>query len=115
MKEKTFSVRQYIGYQAIADVLFSGAEGCRYWANADDLAYEQDVMDMLADKEPITIADHENDGQVETLTLAKLKKGLQVLAKKYPETWSDILSENYDMYTADSLVQCALFGDIIYS
>lgn len=117
MEDKTFSVRQYVGYQSIADILLSGVEGCSYWGDARVLAYERNVMAILGDsKKMLTVYDHEAEEKPvkHSLTLGKVKKGLQILAKKYPHHWAAILEENTDMYTADAIVQCALFGDIIY-
>lgn len=54
-------------------------------------------------------------GQTYELSLDKLKSGLQVLATKYPHHFNDIVKENSDAITGDALVQCALFGDIVYS
>jgi hypothetical protein len=123
-KEKTFSIRQYVGYQRVADVLFGAGEGIRYWAGDSgyDLGCTDPVMQMLGGGAPIEVIDYEDDtvkdpedGKHHKLTLAKIKKGLQILAKKYPDHYADIVGENDDMYTGDALVQCALFGNIIYS
>lgn len=53
-------------------------------------------------------------GQSYTLSIPKLMQGLSVLATKYPHHFCDILKENGDATTGDVLVQCALFGDIVY-
>ncbi len=56
----------------------------------------------------------EDTGQTHELSLDKLKAGLQVLAEKYPHHFKDIIQESGDATTGDVLVQCALFGDIVY-
>lgn len=48
------------------------------------------------------------------LDLSVIQKGLEVMAEKYPEHFADIMSGNDDSATADVLIQCALFGEIIY-
>lgn len=53
-------------------------------------------------------------GQSYTLSIPKLMQGLAVLAAKYPHHFCDILKEDGDSTTGDVLVQCALFGDIVY-
>lgn len=53
-------------------------------------------------------------GQTYELSLDKLKAGIQVLASRYPHHFSDIVCEKGDAITGDVLVQCALFGDIVY-
>ncbi len=48
------------------------------------------------------------------LNRESVERGLQVLASKYPRHFGDMMSENDDAYTADALIQCAVFGDIIF-
>jgi hypothetical protein len=43
-----------------------------------------------------------------------VRAGLQVLATKYPHHFADIVVDNSDCTTGDVLVQCALFGEIVY-
>lgn len=49
-----------------------------------------------------------------TLTREKLLNGFDVMARKYPHHFQNIVNENDDAETADVLLQCALFGEIIY-
>lgn len=117
---KSFSVRQYINEDAIADILYSAGQGCSYWGNASALDYESNVKKLMRDPKAIVAIYDIEGSETDTpkrysLSWGKIKKGLQVLAKKYPERWQDIITDNADMYTADVIVQCAIFGDIIYS
>ena len=48
------------------------------------------------------------------LTPTALKKGLQVMADKYPSHFADLLAENDDACTGDVFLQCCVFGDAIY-
>jgi hypothetical protein len=57
--------------------------------------------------------DGKGDGHHE-LTGAKVRAGLQVLATKYPHHFADIVGDKSDCTTGDVLVQCALFGEIVY-
>ena len=43
-----------------------------------------------------------------------LKKGYQVLKEKYPAYAEDIKEENWDAITCDALIQCSLFGELVY-
>lgn len=54
------------------------------------------------------------EGKVYTLDTAAIQRGLTVLEEKYSWHLADILNENDDASTGDSLLQCCLFGDIIY-
>jgi hypothetical protein len=49
------------------------------------------------------------------LTLQALVEGFQILAQKYPHHAMDLLADNGDAVTGDVLVQCAIFGDIVYA
>jgi hypothetical protein len=48
------------------------------------------------------------------LDLNAIQRGLGILASKYPHHFADIIAGNADADTGDALVQCCLFGDIIY-
>ena len=43
-----------------------------------------------------------------------IKKGYQVLKEKYPAHAEDIKEENWDANTSDALIQCSLFGELVY-
>lgn len=60
-----------------------------------------------------TVVDEET-GKRHRVTMAKLKRGLQALVKKAPICFGEILADKTDFDTADALMQCTLFGDIIY-
>ena len=49
------------------------------------------------------------------LHLDKVAGGLETLANCYPRHFADLVNENSDSVTADALLQCCLFGEIIYS
>lgn len=55
-----------------------------------------------------------NNGEIYTLDLGAVQRGLQVMAHDYPRHWADFLNENEDSITADVFLQCALFGSVIY-
>jgi hypothetical protein len=48
------------------------------------------------------------------LDLKSIGRGLEVLATKYPRHFADLINENTDAITADVLLQCCLFGELIY-
>jgi hypothetical protein len=48
------------------------------------------------------------------LDLKSIRRGLQDLATKYPRHFADLVNENTDAITADVLLQCCLFGELIY-
>lgn len=40
--------------------------------------------------------------------------GLNIVMLNYPQMYAAIRDENYDLYDADAVIQCAVFGDVIY-
>ena len=48
------------------------------------------------------------------LDLKSIRRGLEDLATKYPRHFADLVNEDTDAITADVLLQCCLFGELIY-
>jgi hypothetical protein len=48
------------------------------------------------------------------LDLNAIGRGLDDLATKYPRHFADLVNENSDPITADVLLQCCLFGELVY-
>lgn len=59
--------------------------------------------------------DEDQSGKEYTLNLEALQKGMKIMAEKYPHHFSDFLADNDDSTTGDVFLQCALFGEILYS
>jgi len=53
--------------------------------------------------------------EVFELRLDGIARGLQELAAYYPRHFADLVNENADAITADALLQCCIFGELIYS
>ena len=62
----------------------------------------------------LIIGDKEQPGKTFRLDKAALRKGIEVMAKKFPRHFADVINENDDADTGDVFLQCCLFGDIIY-
>lgn len=43
-----------------------------------------------------------------------LKRGLEIMSKKYPSHFQDFITENDDSETGDVFLQCCVFGELIY-
>ena len=52
--------------------------------------------------------------EVHDIGLEQTKKGLAIMADKYPKHMNDMINENFDAITGDVLLQCIVFGDVIY-
>jgi hypothetical protein len=48
------------------------------------------------------------------LDLKSIRQGLDALAARYPRHFADLVNENTDAITANVLLQCCLFGELIY-
>lgn len=48
------------------------------------------------------------------LSMQKLLDGIAVCARKCPNQFAAFLADRGDMHTADAIIQCALFGDVVY-
>ena len=110
-----------ISDQFIDDVISTAFEGgINYWCEkaepADEksrnLHEESNYLSSIVSKGG-SILLYMDDGDSQILTLAKLKRGLQIgFEKGYFET--DI-ENTYDADTADMIIQFAVFGDLVYS
>lgn len=49
------------------------------------------------------------------LRLDVITRGLDVLATRYPRHFADLVNENCDAITADVLLQCCFFGELLYT
>jgi hypothetical protein len=75
----------------------------------DGATYLSDIPSMGG-----TILMTTRDGDTHSLDLAKLKKGIRVMARDYPWHFNDFIRGGGDCYTSDALIQCALFGKLVY-
>lgn len=48
------------------------------------------------------------------LDKAAIQRGCEIMPKKYPRHWQDLVTENDDAITADVFVQCCVLGEIVY-
>jgi hypothetical protein len=62
----------------------------------------------------IGIVSTEPSSDVFRLDLKSIRRGLADLATKYPRHFADLVNEDTDAITADVLLQCCLFGELIY-
>lgn len=70
--------------------------------------YDEDCEDFDGDIKdfPKTAKHH--------ITLADIKKGLDLMKEKYPRHWADLVEENDDLITGDVWLQLTVFGELIY-
>ena len=133
MEQQNFTVTLSLTAEQISDVLCSALEGgSNYWCS---LVRGVKPTAWVFDSEPkrengrhwvhdyplnpggvIIFTDAEEGDEKELrLDAQALHKGLAVLAEKHPQHITDMLTENADADTGDALLQCCLFGEIVYS
>lgn len=87
-----------------------------YWAR---VALGADTAKMLKSEATAIIFEKDGphtgkgDGRHE-LTGEKIRAALKIIAEKYPHHLSSITEDNADCETGDVIIQCALFGEIVY-
>lgn len=55
-----------------------------------------------------------DNGTEHRLDLGVIRRGLLVMAAKYPRHFGDFMAENDDADTGDVFLQCCLFGEVKY-
>ena len=122
-------ITHQISRQRISDLLCSAFEGgSNYWyviekfIQPETLNFRTDEDEIfkhldypLNEGGAVMVGDMEDeDSKPKRLDLGAIKKGLRIMAKKYPRHMSDFLNENDDADTGDVFLQCCLFGEVIY-
>ncbi len=127
MPKIKFTIKIEVDPEKVLEVLYGAFEGTGYWAldkkdkdgynvGVAELAYESGAREFMAGKKTLKFYDVATEPKrLKHLTRAKIVRGLQKMASNEPSAFADLMSDNYDIYTADTLVQCALFGKVIYS
>lgn len=130
---KTVTVQHNITLETARNLLVSAFEGgSNYWMKLDKYIcppgttlddFKEGGKLSCPDWHPAYILPTIKDGAMgivdsekvkHTLTREKLLNGFDVMAKKYPKHFQNIVDENDDAETADVLLQCALFGELVY-
>lgn len=123
------NVKHEITLDRISSLLCSAFEGgSNYWYQIDKFI-KPETMSFRTDEGQIyrhldyplneggaliisDIEDEENE--TKRLDMDAIKKGLQIMAEKYPRHMGDFLNDNDDADTGDVFLQCCLFGEAIY-
>ena len=109
--------------EQIDDLLTSAFEGgSNYWYTIDNIktpfrgaageAWRKTNEGILViDKE----AESDDDEVLgDYLNRQKVKKGLQLMAEKYPTHWNNFINDNGDADTGDIFLQLCLFGSVVF-
>jgi hypothetical protein len=123
-----FTASAPVSSETIADQVVTAFEGgITYWAESTNLVTpSRDGLKGIWYSDPklyegefkILIVQHDEhikDAGVNLyLTPDNIQTGLDLMASKYGEHFSDMMNENGDATTADVFIQCCVFGDLVY-
>lgn len=70
--------------------------------------------DLLLRGGKIAVSDIEDGEKTHVLTLDDIKNGFVIVMAKYPSMFEAIVEETEDLYDADAVIQCAIFGEVVY-
>ena len=117
-----------VSRQQVANTLWYAFTGEIPWFTITETVAPQTIKFRSIDQVSPGIVDYPlNDGGVvrvvstgakpETfeLRLDVITRGLDVLASRYPRHFADLVNENCDAITADVLLQCCFFGEVLYT
>lgn len=99
--------------QIIIDTVISGCEGgIQYWAKLHNYNYK------LVMKRTLKLTDHANDYERNPLDreilITDWQDGIRKMAEIAPRHFGNMIGNRGDATTGDVLIQCTLFGKIIY-
>ena len=78
----------------------------------DGTYIERIFTTMLERGMPIVVTDPE--GKDHDFNMEVLDKGLDALLEKAPDTFKDYIDGNNDLCTGMNLIDCCIFGDVVY-
>lgn len=125
-KEMEIKVTHQISDERVEDLLCDALEGgSNYWYVINSCNYpEGETKESLGIEFPhtqlplkggsLTIGDCLIDGTDKILDREAIRKGLNVMADKYPSHYADFIDGNDDALTGDVFLQCAVFGKLVY-
>ncbi len=127
-KNITIKISKEFTFEDISDLLCSALEGgSNYWYIIDKYNKPKNLKNTkekhfrhlsypLNEGGSLIISDRDysKDCKNKKLDLNSIKKGLQLMADKFPEEFASFSSGNYDAGTADTFLQLCLFKEIVF-
>ena len=78
----------------------------------DGTYIERIFATMLERGMPIVVTDPEGDDH--DFNMEVLEKGIDTLLEKAPDAFKDYIDGNNDLCTGMNLIDCCIFGDVVY-
>lgn len=96
--------------------MFEG--GSNYWVDSITISREEcpdaEYFDVVMEGGQIAVVELEGDGSEQILNKKVLDRGVDILLQRYPRYFRELVTGEWDVEAADALLQCSLFGDIVY-
>lgn len=106
-------VKHSLSREKLAFLLDSAGRGASYWCE-NVLQYETEVNKILRGGESI-ITDRESEPEMRyAINLDRIERGLTTMARKSPQDFADILTDDYDNNTGDVFLQYCVFDELVY-
>ena len=78
----------------------------------EDITVEKIFAHMLTNGKTLVVTDPERKDH--DFTIETLEEGLDRLLQKAPEVFRDFVHGNNDLCSAMALIDCAIFGEVVY-
>jgi hypothetical protein len=130
IKELTLSVTTEVPFERIRDLLSCALDSgfSKYWCVVEayvtpKVAYQSSGGGTYKHLDyPLSVGgatmvrDEESDGHEKyRLDLESIQRGLDVMARKYPNDFGSFMAEEEDSHTGDMFLQCCLLGGVLYA
>ena len=133
--QKAFSIKvnQEVSEEKVQNLLTNGFDhGIAYWAmvkedsGVDKNPYAEWRSDLPLNGGWVVLEDSTGEGGFEVegnpfeveggviLNRESVERGLQIMAAEFHRHFADMMNGDDDAITADVLIQCSVFGDIIF-
>ena len=118
-----FNIEVEITHNQIEDLIVGALEGgSNYWLSFevnpiikdfkwDAIDYARQIVEGECE---LICYDVENQDYLGRLNKITIEEGLNVMNKKYPHIFNQILNDDGDADTADVFMQCCVLKDIVY-
>lgn len=119
------TVTNKISEERVKDLLCCAFEGgSNYWYFIDEYEFPEDMKELegrsphldvpLMEDGNVIITELEDRSVKNDLNLKTIKRGLEIMAEKYPIHYGNFIRENEDAETGDVFLQCCLYGKLIF-
>ena len=102
-----------------ADFIDEGNKTYAHLVKPESVCFCDQLADILVGGGKIIIFDMEDENEdgsevKHTISLNDIRRGLEIMRDNYPQHWADLVEENADFWTYDTVLQLAVFNELVY-